>query len=96
MSILEKHNGTTIADQLIKFDVEGDALLVVSNQNNDATPYSANLCILRSTQGTADSDYLEMVPQIELGNDNNYQVITAGSYALKVVTAADIIVAVHV
>jgi len=96
MSIIEKHNGDTISDQFLKFEVEKDALLVVSNQNNDATAYSCNLCILRSTQGTADSDYLEMVPQVELSNDNNYQVITAGSYALKVVTAANIIVAVHV
>lgn len=95
MSINEIYNGVTAVDQLITFGIAESGLVVVSNQNNDATTFSLVLCALRNTQGVAATDYVELKPDIPFDNSNNYQALTAGSYAVKVVTAADIIVAIH-
>lgn len=94
MVINEVKNGTTTANELVRFTIESSGHVVISNQNNDATPFAGLLMAKRSVTGTADTDYVELKPDIVFNNNNNYQVLTPGEYAIKITTAADIIVAV--
>lgn len=90
----EVHNGAATAGQIFKFAIADTGMVVVSNQALDATVYSCELLALRRTFTNADADYVPMMPSLVLDNDNNYQILATGDYAVRVTTSADIIVAV--
>lgn len=94
MVINEVKNGSTTVNELVRFTIENSGHVVISTQNNDATAFAGLLMARRSIVGNADSDYVELKPDIVFNNNNNYQVLTPGEYAIKITTAADIIVAV--
>lgn len=86
--------GAVSLGQILKFDVEETGSVVISDLNLDDTPVACDLMILRRTFTGADSDYVVMTPVIPLNNANNYQVLGPGRYAVKVTTAAPMIITV--
>lgn len=94
LNVQELHNGPATAGELYGFTVEETGTVIVSDQNLDGANYSCDLMILRREVSNDNLDYVQMAPTIPLDNGNNYQVLGPGSYAVRVSTAADIIVTV--
>ena len=95
-TIEEIKNGPAVVGEILKFTIETTGKVVATNQVVDSgLTYELALMTLRKTFTNADSDYAVMTPQIPLNKDNNYQILGPGQYAVKVTTAADIIVAVE-
>lgn len=95
VSIEQLHSGPAVTGQLFKFEAPETAMVVVTNQNLDAVVYSCELLALRRNFSGSNDDYVPLKPNLVFDNDNNYQVVPTGSYAVKVTTSADIVVVVH-
>ena len=93
-STIEVHNGPVEPAQLIEFQIEKTGIVLVSNQNGDAQTFSLELLSTRRNMPEQASDYATVRPLIPFDNDNNYQVLTTGFYALRVLTANNIIVVI--
>jgi len=94
MALTQIHSGVTSVGQIIKFPIEDTGILIVSNQNLDTTVYSSSLMVLRRDASASDADYVAMTPTLLLNNDNNYQILSTGSYALKFSTSTNVIISV--
>jgi len=95
VSTVEAKNGVATAGELIYFNIETTGKVVVSPQNNDQTTFEFELLTLRRISTESPEDYIALTPAIPFDNANNYQILTAGNYALRTVNEVDIIVAVE-
>jgi len=89
----EIRNGAVAASEIVDFEIKETGMIVVSNVNNGSNPFSLDLLTLRRVQ-TGDDDYAALTPAIPFNNDNNYQVLTSGFYALRAGSAGDLIITV--
>ena len=90
----EVQNGLVQSGDVIGFTISKTGLVVVSNASNDQGVFDLELLALRRNISNSTDDYAALKPSIPFDNDNNYQVLSPGFYALRVVTANNIIVTV--
>lgn len=91
------YDAPAVAGQLIKFSLDADGSVVVTNKNLSNDPYDVRIMALRvapvnsaNIEENPDEDFVDMTPALALTNVLNQHFLTKGHYALRVVSDSTI------
>lgn len=83
-------NSPAQAGEIIKFTLESDGAVVVTNRNLGASDYDLRIMTLRRSlvdpsdiNQSSDDDFVDMTPSLSLNNELNNHFLTKGHYALR-------------